>query len=115
MDKKHIYQLPMSQPFEWYNSRLLSIKSPSDEPCKAVEVEITRRANCRRIQDVSERLKEAVAALRKVHEDYESKVDDTELEEAQEYADRFEEEHECRVMPNIKLYITFDSIKRKTL
>ena len=38
LDKKHIYQLPMSQPFEWYNSRLLSIKSPSDEPCVTLKI-----------------------------------------------------------------------------
>ncbi|KAF0289633.1 Piwi-like protein Siwi [Amphibalanus amphitrite] len=59
---------------------------------KTVEEEIARQASSDSIQKVNLRLEEAFADLRKVQQTYESLIDDEEIEDAQEYADRLEEE-----------------------
>ena len=71
---------------------------------KTVDTELSRKANRKCIQEVSERVNEAFTDLRKIHQIYESKLREEEIEEAQEYADRLEEE-ECTLRGKIQQYL----------
>ena len=59
---------------------------------RALEVEISRQPTRDIIDKMNMRLEEAFADLRQVHQLYEGLIEEEEIEEAKEYADRLEEE-----------------------
>ena len=71
-------------------------RAPVTRICKSVEDEISRQADRNSIEEANTRLKEALSDFRKTHELYESCVGDEEVNEAQAYTDRLEEECSIR-------------------
>ena len=71
---------------------------------KALEGEISRHANRDVIEEMNTRLKKAFADLEKTHQLYEGLLEEGELEEANEYADRLEEE-EYLVRGKVQQYL----------
>ena len=70
---------------------------------KTLEEEISAQATRDIIEEMNLRLKEAFAYLRKVQQLYEGLVEDVEIEDAKEYADRVEEE--CLIRGKVQQYL----------